>query len=453
MSRLISLAGVIGFTCLLVSCGGGGGGGTAVGVDPSATSTTSTTALSASVYAGYFVGTCSPVPSASNYENGAALYVKTVLSVGTGSAASAPLRSRFDFFDNASCAGQAVGTLTNNNGNNALTLVSATSVNGRPAHRLILGFGNASANYVAGPTADTVIYGTALRLKLPRVLFTGFSAYDLWSLDNNDLYEGNYTKGADGFPTGLLAAPVDTKVATLPTEPEAPCAAQTLNWTASGNSCVGLTTPSASQLSQQLVSTPSTGTVGGASFTCSNGAWSVPANATCRLDLPVFATCPVQTINWTSGSNTCSGETPITIAGNDISVVNTVAGYSGGQRMSCQADGSWAVWAASLGVSGGCWVTPPPITDPLQLAQVNGCIACHTVANPGYTFGPTGYTFPSFQTIANYYRASPPTSGVLANKIKDGGVGVFGTVRMPPSPQVSDAELAILIPWILSQPQ
>jgi cytochrome c len=446
LHRLISLVGAIGLSSLLLSCGGGGGGGTVVDVG---SSPTSTAALTASVYTGYFVGTCYPLAKSSNYENGAALYVKTVLSVGPGNAASAPLISRFDFFDSATCTGQALGTLHNNNENNALTLVSATSVNGRSAHKLILSFGNASANYQDGPTADTVIYGTALRLKLPRVLFTGFTAYDLWSLDNNDLYEGNYNYGADGFPTGLLATPVDTKVATLPAVPEATCAAQTLNWTASGNSCVGLTTPSASRLSQQLVSTPSTGTVGGASFTCSNGAWSVPANATCRLDLPVFTTCPVQTITWTSGSNTCSGETPVTIAGNDVSVVNTVAGNSGGRRMSCQADGSWVAWAG--GAASICYLTPPPITDPLQLAQAKNCLTCHSVTNPGYTSGPTGYTFPSFQSISNYYRASPPPAGVLENKIKAGGVGVFGTVAMPANPQVSDADLAILIPWILAQ--
>lgn len=448
MNRLISLAGALGVTSLLVSCGGGGGGGTAVGVDPG---TTSTAALRASAYTGNFVGTCFPLANASNYESGAALFAKTVLSIGTGSAASAPLTLRFDFFDSASCTGQALGTLTNNNGNNALTLVSATSVNGRSAHKVILDFGSVYESYQAGPTADTVIYGTALRLKLPRVLFNGFTAYDLWSLDNNDLYEGNYTYGADGFPTGLLATPVDTKVAAPPVVPEAPCAAQTLNWTASGYSCVGGTTPSASQLSQQLVSTPSTGTVGGASFICSNGAWSVPANATCRLDLPVFTTCPVQTINWTSGSATCSGETPVTTAGNDISVANTIAGYSGGRSMSCQADGTWAAWAG--GAASICYVTPPPITDPLQLAQARNCLSCHTVSNPGYTFGPTGYTFPSFQTIANYYRASPPAAGVLENKIKAGSAGVFGTTPMPANPQVSDADLAILVPWILALPQ
>lgn len=436
-------------TAILCACGGGG--------DSSSSSTSSSTdsavALRASVYAGNFVGHCFPLANASNYETGAAVFLKTALSVGASDSASAPVVLRLDFFDDVSCGGQPIGTLANTNSSNALTLISATSIDSRPAHRVTLRFGNASAIYQSGPSADTVIYGTALRLKLPRMLFTGFLSRDLWSLDKNDLYEGNYTYDADGFPTGLLERPMDTKVATLPSVPEAPCAAETVNWRASGNSCVGSTTPSASQRSQQLISTPATGTVGGATFTCSDGNWSAPSNATCNWDSPVFPTCPVQTITWSSGSNTCSGETPVTIAGvgNVVSVANTIPGNSGSNLMSCQADGSWAVWANTVG---GCWVTPPPITDPLQLAQSKNCLACHSVSNPGYSsfFGPTGYTFPSFQTIANYYRASPPVAGVLENKIKFGSIDVFGPVPMGSNSQVSDDDLAILVPWILSQP-
>jgi len=451
LNRLISLAGTIGFSSLLISCGGGGGGGTSVGIH---SSTNNTVALKASVYSGDFVGTCFPIANASNYENDAALYAKTALSVGTGSAANAPLISRFDFFDNAACTGQALGTLPNNNGVNALTLVSATSINGRLAHKLTLSFGNTSVSYQAGPTADTVIYGTALRLKLPRVLFTGFTIYDLWSLDNNDLYEGNYTYGADGFPTGLLATPVDTKVATLPTVPEAPCGTQSMSWTSPWGSCQAQTTPKASRVTVQLTNTNSS-TPGNAEFTCSNGQWSAPANDTCGAPPPSPTLCPAQTVTWTSGALTCSGTPPLTAYPShwtgslNVLVPNSTVGNLGSQLMGCQADGSWTVL-----YPGTCSVPPPPpppITDPLQLAQAKNCLACHTVSNPGYTFGPIGYTFPSFQTIATYYRARPPVAGVLENKVKAGGLGVFGAFSMPSNPQVSDADLAILIPWILAQ--
>ena len=388
-----------------------------------------------------------------NYETGAALYVKMMFSVGGGNSASTSLVLRLDFFDDPSCTGQALGTLLNSNGNNALTLVSAMSVNGRPAHKLILRLGNASANYQAGPTADTVIYGTVLRLKLPRVLLTGFTVYDIWSLDNNDLYEGTFTYGPDGFPTGLLATPIDTKVAALPAVPEAPCRTQSMNWYSPWGNCWAQTAPRASRVMMQLTNTNGS-YPGNAEFTCNNGLWSAPANDTCGTPPPSPTTCPAQTVTWTSGTLTCSGTAPLTVYPSSwtgslmVAVFNSTAGNLGNQVMGCQADGSWTVL-----YPGTCSVPPPPITDPLQLATVKNCLACHTVTNPGYTFGPTGYTFPSFQTIANYYRASPPAAGVLENKVKSGGVGVFGTTAMSANPQVSDADLAILIPWILAQPQ
>lgn len=443
MNRFVARAGVIGFACLLMSCGGGGGGGG--GGSPSSDSSVR---LSANAYAGSFVGNCFPIAEGTNYETGAALFMKTVLTVGASGSASAALTFRLDFFDNASCTGHAVGTLSNNNASNTLTLASATTIGGRTAHRVILSFGNSGASYQAGPTASTVIYGTALRLKLPSRLLTGFTARDLWSLDNNDLYEGNYTYDTNGFPTGLLASPVDTKVTIVPAASEAPCAAQTLNWSASGNSCVGLTTPSRSQISQQLASTPSTGTIGDATFTCTNGAWSAPANTACRPDVPAVTSCSVQTITWSSGANTCSGLTSVTPAGNDFQVVNATTGNDGGQYVTCQADGTWTV---RVGLPSRCDVTPAPITDPLQLAQVKNCIVCHSVTGPGYSSAGSGYTYASFQSIANYYRASPPAAGVLESKIKAGSSGTFGTVYMPANPQVSDADLAILVPWILSQ--
>jgi cytochrome c len=446
VKRLISIAGAIGFTFALISCGGGGGGSSdgtggvgGAGSQP----------LSASTYTGYFVGTCIPFGSGTNYETGSPLYIKSVLKVGQASGPTAGLEYRLDFFDNASCAGEAVGVLQNTNTNNVLTLVSGTTVNGLPAHKLRVNFSSSNVSYLPGPTSDTVIYGSDLRLKLPRFLMTGFAANDFWSLNNNDLYEGSSIYGADGFPQSLSTTPTDTKVSAPPPLPEAPCAAQTLNWVVNGNYCVGLTTPAASRLSQQLQSSTGTSTVGGAIYTCNNGTWSAPANAACNVNGPVIPSCPVQTITWTANSNTCSGVTPVTYAGNDVTVSNTVTGYSGGQRMSCQADGSWTIWNAA--VPGNCSVPPPPITDPLQLAQAKNCLACHTVTGAGYSTS-FGLAFPSFQQIANFYRPSPPAAGVLEHLVKSGSVGIFGTTPMSANPQVSDADLAILIPWILATP-
>jgi cytochrome c551/c552 len=38
----------------------------------------------------------------------------------------------------------------------------------------------------------------------------------------------------------------------------------------------------------------------------------------------------------------------------------------------------------------------------------------------------------------------------LADKVKKGGVGVWGQIPMPPNPQVSDADIKNLVAWILT---
>lgn len=413
--------------CLLASCGGGGGGG-------STSPTSSAPTINASIYAGDYVGTCLPMANSSNYETDSKLYVKTILSVGAGSGATAPLVSRLDFFDDPSCSGQALGTLPNRNASNTLSLISATTVGGRVAHKVTLQFGDAMASYQAGPTSDTVIYGTALRLKLPRALITGFTARDLWALDNNALYEGTTNYGPDGFPLALAATPVDTKVDTVPSLPEVPCAAITRGWSENSNYCRGETKPSASQVSQKVDSNWNL-MAGSADFVCTNGSWSAAIAPKCQ---PMM--CPAQTFTWTYSGLTCSGQSSATRAEQQLVVENSIVGLAGGQVMQCQADGSWSILRP-----GQCKVRE---TNPETLAQNKNCLACHRIRNPVNG----NYPFASFQNIANYYRANPPAPGVLEQKVKSGSAGTFGEFPMPANSQVDDFDLAILIPWILAQP-
>jgi cytochrome c len=69
---------------------------------------------------------------------------------------------------------------------------------------------------------------------------------------------------------------------------------------------------------------------------------------------------------------------------------------------------------------------------------------CHSVTN-------AESAWLSFETIAAFYRNNPPAPGVLEAKIKSGGIGVFLDLPMPANPQISDDELAIVVPWILSR--
>lgn len=76
-----------------------------------------------------------------------------------------------------------------------------------------------------------------------------------------------------------------------------------------------------------------------------------------------------------------------------------------------------------------------------QLAQLKGCMACHDLK--------TKKVGPAFASVAKKYAGKPDAVNYLANKIKKGGSGVWGSVPMPPQ-TVSDAEAKQLAQWILS---
>lgn len=92
---------------------------------------------------------------------------------------------------------------------------------------------------------------------------------------------------------------------------------------------------------------------------------------------------------------------------------------------------------------------PPPEAapaggDPVQrLLAANACTGCH-----GATQKIVG---PSFREIATRYAGDKAASTKLAAKIKGGGAGNWGTIAMPAQASLSDAELALLVGWILAQ--
>ncbi len=78
----------------------------------------------------------------------------------------------------------------------------------------------------------------------------------------------------------------------------------------------------------------------------------------------------------------------------------------------------------------------------LSLAQKNGCLNCHAVDRK--VIGP------AYKDVAAKYRGQPGIEDKLVAKIRNGGGGVWGTMPMPPNPQVSDADLHTLVKWVLS---
>ena len=78
-----------------------------------------------------------------------------------------------------------------------------------------------------------------------------------------------------------------------------------------------------------------------------------------------------------------------------------------------------------------------------ELAKKHACFACHTLDKK--------MVGPSYKDVAAKYRADKAAPAKLAEKVKKGSTGVWGTVPMPPNAAVPDADINALVKWILSQ--
>jgi cytochrome c len=76
-----------------------------------------------------------------------------------------------------------------------------------------------------------------------------------------------------------------------------------------------------------------------------------------------------------------------------------------------------------------------------EIAMENGCFGCHTLSQKRVG--------PPYREISAKYRRQPISVRALADKIKNGGTGVWGTATMPPNP-ITDEEALILAKWIES---
>ena len=82
--------------------------------------------------------------------------------------------------------------------------------------------------------------------------------------------------------------------------------------------------------------------------------------------------------------------------------------------------------------------------DPVQrLLEANGCTGCH--APDKRVVGP------SFREIAARHAADAKAPAYLSQKIRSGGQGAWGNVPMPPNPGLSDADLQVVVAWLLRQ--
>jgi cytochrome c len=83
-----------------------------------------------------------------------------------------------------------------------------------------------------------------------------------------------------------------------------------------------------------------------------------------------------------------------------------------------------------------------PAADVLALANSSGCMACHQVS--------VKVVGPAYQDVAAKYSGDAAARDMLIDKVKNGGVGTWGQIPMPPHGHVADADIATLVDWVLS---
>ena len=76
------------------------------------------------------------------------------------------------------------------------------------------------------------------------------------------------------------------------------------------------------------------------------------------------------------------------------------------------------------------------------LAKKYACLTCHAIDKK--VIGP------AYGEVAAKYKGDAGAEAKLVAKIKNGGAGVWGQIPMPPNAAVPDADIKILVKWVLS---
>jgi cytochrome c len=75
------------------------------------------------------------------------------------------------------------------------------------------------------------------------------------------------------------------------------------------------------------------------------------------------------------------------------------------------------------------------------LAKKHNCFACHQTDKKAIG--------PAYKDVAKKYKGQKDAQAQLEQKVKKGGVGVWGQIPMPPNAAVPDGDIKKLVDWIL----
>jgi cytochrome c len=78
-----------------------------------------------------------------------------------------------------------------------------------------------------------------------------------------------------------------------------------------------------------------------------------------------------------------------------------------------------------------------------ELAKKSNCMACHALDKK--------LVGPAYKDVAAKYKGQKDAEAKMIDKVKKGGVGVWGQIPMPPNVAVKDEDLKTLVKWVLAQ--
>ena len=77
-----------------------------------------------------------------------------------------------------------------------------------------------------------------------------------------------------------------------------------------------------------------------------------------------------------------------------------------------------------------------------DLLKKNACTACHAIDKK--------MVGPAYKDVAAKYRGQKDVAAKLVEKVKKGGVGVWGQIPMPPNTAVKDDDIKVMVNYVLS---
>lgn len=87
-------------------------------------------------------------------------------------------------------------------------------------------------------------------------------------------------------------------------------------------------------------------------------------------------------------------------------------------------------------------LAPAVAAPPSDVLAKYACSGCHAIDKK--------LVGPAFAEVADKYKTQKDARDHLSTRIRSGGSGLWGPVPMPPQAAITDAELGVVVDWLLA---